>query len=44
VHGHHYALVVLEGLPAGSETPYSVQLDRAPSNDQNLWMVLGEVT
>ncbi|MDQ2723061.1 MAG: alkaline phosphatase family protein, partial [Actinomycetota bacterium] len=22
VHGHHYALVVLEGLPAGSETPY----------------------
>ncbi len=30
VHGHHYALVVLEGLPAGSETPYSVQLDRAP--------------
>ncbi|MEO9221728.1 MAG: alkaline phosphatase D family protein [Mycobacteriaceae bacterium] len=27
VHGHHYALVVLEGLPAGTDTPYSVCLD-----------------
>ena len=30
VHGHHYALVVLQGLPAGTETPYRVQLDEAP--------------
>jgi len=27
VHGHHYALVELDGLPAGSETPYEVTLD-----------------
>jgi hypothetical protein len=27
VHGHHYALVVAEGLSPGSITPYSVELD-----------------
>lgn len=27
VHAHHYALVVVEGLPVGSETPYQVHLD-----------------
>jgi hypothetical protein len=27
VHGHHYALVLIEGLPPGSETPYTVKLD-----------------
>ncbi|MGH3098262.1 MAG: alkaline phosphatase D family protein [Streptosporangiales bacterium] len=28
VHEHHYALVVVEGLPVGSEIPYQVHLDR----------------
>ena len=27
VEGHHYALVIVEGLPAGSITPYQVHLD-----------------
>ncbi|MQA05829.1 MAG: alkaline phosphatase family protein [Streptosporangiales bacterium] len=27
VHGHHYALVVIDGLSPGSETPYEVHLD-----------------
>jgi hypothetical protein len=27
VHGHHYALVVIEGLPSGSEIEYEVKLD-----------------
>ncbi len=27
VHGHHYALVHVEGLAAGSVTPYSVEVD-----------------
>jgi hypothetical protein len=27
VHGHHYALVEVEGLAAGSDTPYEVLLD-----------------
>ncbi len=27
VHGHHYAVVVVEGLEPGSETPYAVRLD-----------------
>ncbi|HEX8498678.1 MAG TPA: alkaline phosphatase D family protein [Actinomycetales bacterium] len=27
VHGHHYAIVVLRGLPVGDETPYEVLLD-----------------
>ena len=27
VHGHHYALVVIEGLPAGSRKTYTVSLD-----------------
>ncbi len=27
VHGHHYALVRIEGLTPGSETPYEVRLD-----------------
>ena len=27
VHGHHYALVHVEGLKAGSVTPYSVEVD-----------------
>src|SRR5919112_2432015 len=27
VHGHHYALVVVDGLTPGSETPYDVRLD-----------------
>jgi hypothetical protein len=27
VHGHHYALVLIEGLPEGSSTPYEVHLD-----------------
>jgi len=30
VHSHHYALVVLRGLPAGSQLTYSMQLDGAP--------------
>ena len=29
VHGHHYALVVVEGLDPATETPYTVQLDDA---------------
>ncbi len=32
VHGHHYALICLEGLPAGSKLPYQVWLD-----DQQVW-------
>lgn len=28
VHGHHYALVELTGLEAGSKTPYTVEVDR----------------
>jgi hypothetical protein len=27
VHGHHYALVVVDGLPAGAVTPYTVRID-----------------
>lgn len=27
VHGHHYALLVVDGLPAGTATPYEVRLD-----------------
>ncbi|MGI5244729.1 alkaline phosphatase D family protein [Dactylosporangium sp. CA-139066] len=27
VHGHHYALVVVSGLPEGAETPYRVKID-----------------
>ncbi|MFT4128315.1 MAG: alkaline phosphatase D family protein, partial [Gordonia sp. (in: high G+C Gram-positive bacteria)] len=27
VHGHHYALVVITGLPPGTATPYTVDLD-----------------
>lgn len=27
VHGHHYALVLLDGLPEGQVTPYTVELD-----------------
>lgn len=30
--GHHYALVVLSGLPAGQSVPYDVRLD-----DQTVW-------
>src|SRR5580765_1744513 len=30
VAGHHYALVVLTGLPPGSSTPYEVRLDGGP--------------
>ena len=30
VHGHHYALVDVEGLPVGSRTPYVVELDGEP--------------
>jgi hypothetical protein len=30
VHGHHYALLVLRGLPPGAETPYGVCLDGVP--------------
>jgi len=30
VAGHHYALVVIEGLEPGSTTPYDVSLDGAP--------------
>lgn len=29
VHGHHYAIVVVRGLTAGTETPYQVDLDGA---------------
>ena len=29
VHGHHYALVVIEELAPGSTTPYEVRLDGA---------------
>ncbi|HKG50629.1 MAG TPA: alkaline phosphatase D family protein [Actinomycetales bacterium] len=29
VHGHHYALVVVEGLQPDTETPYTVRLDGA---------------
>jgi hypothetical protein len=31
VHGHHYALVVVEGLEPGTTTPYTVQLDGVPA-------------
>ncbi|MEV0283389.1 MULTISPECIES: alkaline phosphatase D family protein [unclassified Kribbella] len=37
VHGHHYALVRIEGLTPASETPYEVRLDGArvwPPEDQ----------
>lgn len=27
VHGHHYALVIVDGLPTGEATPYQVHLD-----------------
>lgn len=30
VHGHHYALLALEGLQAGTATRYAVELDGAP--------------
>ncbi|MDX6302379.1 MAG: hypothetical protein QOF53_3593, partial [Nocardioidaceae bacterium] len=30
VHGHHYAMVVADGLAAGSVTPYSVEIDGVP--------------
>ena len=29
-YGHHYALVVVEGLPAAAATPYTVRLDDRP--------------
>ncbi|QNE20620.1 alkaline phosphatase family protein [Kribbella qitaiheensis] len=32
VHGHHYALVLIEGLTPASETPYEVRLD-----DSQVW-------
>ena len=32
VFGHHYALLVIDGLAPGSSTPYSVQLD-----DETVW-------
>lgn len=31
VHGHHYALVDLGGLPRGSSLPYSVEIDGRPA-------------
>jgi hypothetical protein len=36
IHGHHYALVVIEGLAPGSTTEYEVRLDGAP-----VWPVAG---
>ena len=36
VHGHHYALVVVEGLEPGSTTPYRVELDGASA-----WPLVG---
>ena len=30
VHGHHYALVQVDGLAPGTETPYTVELDGEP--------------
>ncbi|WP_127783247.1 alkaline phosphatase D family protein [Rhodococcus sp. X156] len=36
LHGHHYALVVLDGLPADAELPYTVSLD-----DQQVWPLPG---
>ena len=30
VHGHHYALVDVDGLTPGSSTPYTVELDSEP--------------
>ena len=36
VHGHHYALVVIEGLEPGSCTPYRVELDGASA-----WPIVG---
>jgi hypothetical protein len=29
VHGHHYALLCLDGLPSGTRTPYRVEIDGA---------------
>ncbi|HET9761324.1 MAG TPA: hypothetical protein VFP51_16330 [Nocardioidaceae bacterium] len=29
VHGHHYALVVVDGLAPGSVSPYTVEVDAA---------------
>jgi hypothetical protein len=37
VHGHHYALVDVMGLPPGSDTPYEVFLDGEP-----VWPLPGE--
>jgi hypothetical protein len=36
VHGHHYALVVIEGLAPGSTIPYTVELDGASA-----WPIAG---
>jgi hypothetical protein len=36
VHGHHYALVVVEGLEPASTTPYTVELDGASA-----WPIAG---
>jgi PhoD-like phosphatase len=39
VHGHHYALVCLDGLPPGTRTPYTVEVDGAsvwPEPDSDL--------
>jgi hypothetical protein len=33
VHGHHYAIVVLEGLEPGTATPYEVRLDAGSAGD-----------
>jgi hypothetical protein len=37
VGGHHYALVVVEGLEPGSTTPYEVHLDGAPVWPPQQW-------
>jgi len=39
VHGHHYALVCLDGLPPGTRTPYTVEVDGGsvwPERDSDL--------
>ena len=31
VHGHHYALVEVDGLEPGSATPYRIEIDGVPA-------------
>ncbi|SIS22376.1 DUF7800 domain-containing protein [Williamsia sterculiae] len=41
VHGHHYAMLILEGLPAGTEVSYAVDL-RCGEITQRVWPEAGD--